>query len=129
MAALKVKLNRNRFKQIVNKSHPFMAWFYLILAGFFEIAFATSMKLMNHHKNIPWAIVFYISIILSFLFLEKAARTLPISTAYAVWTGIGGTGVAIIGIVFMGDSASPARLFFIALLIFALIGLNLTAAQ
>jgi quaternary ammonium compound-resistance protein SugE len=106
-----------------------MAWFYLILAGFFEIAFATSMKLMNSHKNIPWTIVFYISIVSSFLFLEKAARTLPIGTAYAVWTGIGGTGVAIIGIFFMGDSASPMRIFFIFLLIFALIGLKLTSGH
>jgi quaternary ammonium compound-resistance protein SugE len=106
-----------------------MAWFYLVLAGFFEIGFATSMKLMNGHKNIPWTFVFYISIIFSFVFLEKASRTLAIGTAYAVWTGIGGTGVALIGIIFMGDSASPLRIFFLVLLIVALIGLKLTAGH
>lgn len=102
---------------------------YLVLAGCFEIAFASAMKLMDGHKNVFWTAVFYVSIVLSFFFLERAARTLPIGTAYAVWTGIGGVGVAVIGMAFLGDPISPLRVLFILMLITALIGLKLTSGH
>jgi multidrug transporter EmrE-like cation transporter len=84
-----------------------MAWIYLLFAGLFEIGFAISIKLMDGHKNIPWSIAFYVCVVLSFGFLEQAARSLPIGTAYAIWTGIGGVGVAIIGMAFLGDPITP----------------------
>lgn len=106
-----------------------MAWVYLILAGLFEIGFALAIKLMEGHKNIPWSIVFYVCVILSFSFLEQAARTLPIGTAYAVWTGIGGVGVAVIGMAFLGDPITLWRVLFLTLLITSLIGLKLTSGH
>jgi quaternary ammonium compound-resistance protein SugE len=106
-----------------------IAWLYLIIAGLFEIGFASALKLMDGHKNIPWTIVFYVSIIFSFYFLELATKSLPIGTAYAVWTGIGGIGVALIGIAFMGDPATPIRIFFLILLMTSLIGLKLTSGH
>jgi len=111
---------------VVNTS---MAWTYLVLAGLLEIGFASAIKLMDGHKNIPWTIVFYVCAILSFGFLEQAARSLPIGTAYAVWTGIGGVGVAVIGMAFLGDPVTPWRVLFLALLVTALVGLKLTAGH
>lgn len=106
-----------------------MAWLYLLLAGIFEIGFASSIKLMDGHKNIPWSIAFYFCVILSFGFLEQAARSLPIGTAYAVWTGIGGVGVAIIGMSFLGDPITPLRILFLVMLIASLVGLKLTSGH
>ena len=106
-----------------------MAWVYLLLAGLFEIGFASAMKLMDGHKNIPWTVTFYVCIVLSFIFLEQSVRMLPIGTAYAVWTGIGGVGVATIGIVWLGDPATPLRIFFLILLVAALVGLKITSGH
>lgn len=104
-----------------------MSWLYLLAAGIFEIGFAISMKLMEGHKNIPWTIAFYVCIVLSFGFLEQAIKTIPIGTAYAIWTGIGGVGVAAIGIFYFGDSTALLRIFFLLMLVTALIGLKLTS--
>ncbi len=106
-----------------------MAWIYLLLAGLFEIGFATAIKLMNGHKHLGWSIVFYLCVITSFGFLERAVQTLPIGTAYAVWTGIGGVGVAIIGMAVLGDPITPLRVTFLILLIGSLIGLKLTSGH
>ncbi len=106
-----------------------MAWLYLLLAGLFEIGFAVSIKLMDGHKNLPWTVVFYVCVILSFGFLQEAAKSLPIGTAYAIWTGIGGVGVAIIGMAFLGDPINPWRILFLLMLVTALVGLKLTAGE
>ncbi len=106
-----------------------MAWTYLFLAGLFEMGFAVAIKFMDGHKNIPWSIVFYVCIILSFSFLEQATKSIPIGTAYAVWTGIGGVGVAIIGMVLMGDPITLWRILFLVLLIVSMIGLKLTSGH
>ena len=106
-----------------------MAWLYLLLAGLFEIGFAVSIKLMDGHKNLPWTVVFYVCVILSFGFLQEAAKSLPIGTAYAIWTGIGGVGVAIIGMAFLGDPINPWRIAFLLMLVTALVGLKLTAGE
>lgn len=103
------------------------AWLCLLLAGLLEIGFAISIKLMDGHKNIPWSIAFYVCIVSSFGFLEEAVREIPIGTAYAVWTGIGGVGVAVIGMAFLGDPISVSRVAFLILLVTSLIGLKLTS--
>jgi quaternary ammonium compound-resistance protein SugE len=103
------------------------AWFCLLLAGLFEIGFASAIKLMDGHKNILWSIVFYVCVLLSFGFLEEAVREIPIGTAYAVWTGIGGVGAAMIGMAFLGDPISVPRVAFLILLVTSLIGLKLTS--
>jgi quaternary ammonium compound-resistance protein SugE len=103
------------------------ALLYLLLAGLFEVGFAISIKLMDGHKNIPWSIAFYVCVVMSFGFLEEATREIPIGTAYAVWTGIGGVGVAVIGMLFLGDPISVSRVAFLVLLVTSLIGLKLTS--
>lgn len=105
-----------------------MGWLYLFIAGLFEIGFASSLKLMEGHKNITWTIVFYISIISSFVFLNLSLKYIPIGTAYAVWTGIGGAGVAIVGIVFFGDPMTFPRIAFLSLLLISVIGLKFSSA-
>ena len=98
-----------------------MAWAYLLLAGAFEVGFASTLKLTDGFTRLWPTIVFLIFAIASFALLAKAAQTLPIGTAYAVWTGIG---TVIIGILFYKEPATALRLFFIATLIASIIGLR-----
>ena len=102
-------------------------WAYLILAGIFEIGFASTLKLTeNFTKVIPTAI-FLVFASLSFYFLTKAAKTLPIGTAYAVWTGIGAAGTIAVGIFFYNEPAGILRLFFLFTLVASIVGLKLVA--
>ncbi len=104
-----------------------MAWFILILAGFFEVAFTTCLKMSNNFKHTWWSVGFFVSITLSFMLLNKAIQTIPIGTGYAVWTGIGAVGSVIIGIFFFKEPATFWRLFFIFLLIASIAGLKLSS--
>jgi quaternary ammonium compound-resistance protein SugE len=101
-----------------------MAWIYLITAGIFEVAFTTCLKLSNNFSHKLWAAGFFLSITLSFTFLNKAIQTIPIGTAYAVWTGIGAVGTALVGIFLFHEPSHFLRVFFIALLIGSIIGLK-----
>lgn len=102
-------------------------WAYLIVAGVFEIGFASTLKLTeNFTKVIPTAI-FLVFASLSFYFLTKAAETLPIGTAYAVWTGIGAAGTIAVGIFFYNEPAGILRLFFLFTLVASIVGLKLVA--
>jgi quaternary ammonium compound-resistance protein SugE len=101
-----------------------MAWFYLIIAGFFEVGFTTSLKLSNNFSNRWWAMMFFVSISLSFYFLNKAIEIIPIGTAYAVWTGIGAVGTVIVGIILFREPSDFWRMFFIFLLIGSILGLK-----
>ena len=104
-----------------------MAWLYLILGGLFEIGFTTCLKMSNNFSKIGWSIGFFACITLSFLLLNKAIQTLPIGTAYAVWTGIGAAGSALAGIFLFKESADFWRLFFIFLLIASILGLKIVS--
>jgi len=104
----------------VNSIH----WIYLFAAGLFEISFATSIKLMDSHKNIPWTIAFYVCVILSFGFLQEAAKSIPIGTAYAVWTGIGAVGTFVIGVIFFNDPSILLRWIGVSLIILGVIFLK-----
>lgn len=101
-----------------------MAWFYLIIAGLFEVGFTTSLKMSDNFANRGWAILFFISITLSFYFLNKAIQIIPIGTAYAVWTGIGAVGTVIVGILLFKEPSDFWRMFFIFLLIGSILGLK-----
>jgi quaternary ammonium compound-resistance protein SugE len=104
-----------------------MAWILLILAGLFEIGFTTCLskaKETTGITNFIWIAGFFISMTLSMYFLYKATLTLPMGTAYAVWTGIGAVGTAIIGIIFFKEPAETWRLFFITTLIGSIVGLK-----
>lgn len=102
------------------------AWGYLVLAGLFEIGFASMLKLTENFTRLWPSVLFSVFAIASFLLLERAAETLPIGTAYAVWTGIGAVGTIIVGIVFYGDPATAWRMFFLSTLVGSIIGLRLT---
>lgn len=104
-----------------------MAWFILVLAGLFEVAFTTCLKLSDNFKNTWWSIAFFISISLSFYLLNKAIQTIPLGTGYAVWTGIGAVGTALIGILVFKEPAHFWRVFFIFLLISSIVGLKLVS--
>ena len=104
-----------------------MNWIILIIAGLFEIGFTTCLgkaKITTGAISIVWLIGFFISLTLSMLLLYKATQTLPMGTAYAVWTGIGAVGTAIAGIVFFKEPADFWRLFFIVTLITSIAGLK-----
>lgn len=104
-----------------------MNWILLITAGFFEVGFTTCLKLSNNFSNLKWTAGFLACAIISFYFLNKATETLPMGTAYAVWTGIGAVGTVIIGIIYFGEPANFWRIFFIATLIGSILGLKFFA--
>lgn len=103
-----------------------MAWTYLLLAGLFEIGWAVSLKYTHGFTRAVPSAVTVILLGISMVLLSLAARTLPIGTAYAVWTGIGAAGAAILGIILFHEPRDAARLMFLGLLIVAIIGLKLT---
>ena len=104
-----------------------MAWLYLILGGLFEVGFTTCLKLSNNFSNLKWSVGFFICITLSFMLLNKAVQTLPIGTAYAVWTGIGAAGSVIVGITMFKEPSDFWRMFFLMLLIASIFGLKLSS--
>lgn len=106
-----------------------MAWMYLIIAGLFEVGFTTSLKMSNNFTNSKWTVAFFVCISLSFHFLNMAIQKIPLGTAYAVWTGIGAVGTALIGIFLFSEPYDFWRLFFIMLLIGSIIGLKLVSAH
>lgn len=106
-----------------------MAWMYLIIAGLFEVGFTTSLKMSNNFSNTKWTLAFFVCISLSFHFLNMAIQKIPLGTAYAVWTGIGAVGTAVIGIFLFSEPSDFWRLFFIMLLIGSIIGLKLVSAH
>src|SRR5690606_18767156 len=104
-----------------------MNWLILILAGFFEVGFTTCLskaKETSGTASTLWIIGFFISLSISMYLLYKATQTLPMGTAYAVWTGIGAVGTVLIGIFFFKEPADFWRLFFITLLIGSIVGLK-----
>jgi quaternary ammonium compound-resistance protein SugE len=106
-----------------------MNWIILIIGGLFEVGFTFCLKKCDNFHNLPWSIGFFVCITMSFLFLNKAIQTIPIGTAYAVWTGIGAVGTVIAGILFFKESAEFWRIFFIATLITSIIGLKVVAPE
>jgi len=104
-----------------------MAWFWLILGGAFEVGFTTSLRFVDGFRNLPWTIAFLVSVGLSMALLELAARTIPMGTAYAVWTGIGAIGTVVIGMIWFGEPATTVRVLLILAIIAAIAGLKLTA--
>ncbi len=106
-----------------------MAWIYLLIAGLFEVGFTTLIKLSNNFERLLPTIGFIILAIFSFSSLSFSLKTIPLGTAYAVWTGIGAFGTAIIGILYFGEATDFWRLFFLFCLIFSIIGLKLASAS
>lgn len=104
-----------------------MSWFFLVLAGLFEVGFTTCLKLSDSFSRLWPSLGFLFCAVASFWLLTRAAQTIPLGTAYAVWTGIGAFGTAVIGIYAFGDPATAWRLLFLVLLIGSIIGLKLVS--
>jgi quaternary ammonium compound-resistance protein SugE len=94
-----------------------MAWTLLLLAALLEIGWAIGLKLTAGFTRLWPSVWTVLAMVLSMALLSQAARTLPIGTAYAVWTGIGAAGTAVLGVYMFGESATAARLTGIALII------------
>lgn len=102
-----------------------MHWILLTLAGLFEVGWAIGLKSSHGFTRFWPSVITVVLMGLSFFLLATALKHLPIGTAYAVWTGIGAVGTALLGILFFGESASPARLACIALILAGIAGLKL----
>lgn len=106
-----------------------MAWLWLIVAGLLETGWAIGLKYTDGFTRFWPSVLTIAGIALSMFLLAVAARTLPIGTAYPVWVGIGAAGAVILGIFVLGEPVSAARLFFLALLLVAIIGLKQTGTE
>ena len=107
-----------------------MNWILLIIAGLFEVGFATCLgkaKEASGSTATFWLIGFFVSLTISMFLLYKASQTLPIGTAYAVWTGVGAVGTVIVGILIFKEPADFWRLFFITTLIASIVGLKVVS--
>ena len=102
-----------------------MPWIYLLLAGIFEIGFAIGLKYTEGFTRLWPSMGTIVAAGISLWLLTQALRSIPVGTAYAIWTGIGAVGVATLGVVLFSESASPARLGCIALIVAGVIGLKL----
>lgn len=104
-----------------------MAWILLCFAGVLEIGFALAMKWSEGFTRLVPSALTIATGLSSVALLSLSLRTLPVGTGYAVWTGIGAAGTAVLGIALMGDSAAPTRLGCIALILIGVIGLKLVS--
>ncbi len=104
-----------------------MAWLYLIGAGLLEIFWATCLKLSHGFSVGKFSVLTIIGMVASFFLLSQATKTLPMGTAYAIWTGIGALGAVVVGIIMFKEPLTAARIFFAALLLIGIIGLKITS--
>ncbi|RYE21541.1 MAG: multidrug efflux SMR transporter [Sphingobacteriales bacterium] len=109
-----------------------MNWLILIIAGLFEVGFTTCLgkaKETTGTASMLWIVGFFVSLTVSMYLLYRATLTLPMGTAYAVWTGIGAVGTVLIGIFFFSEPATFWRLFFITTLIASIVGLKFVSSH
>ncbi|MFC3883841.1 DMT family transporter [Bacillus songklensis] len=104
-----------------------MAWLYVVLAGMFEMIGVTMINKWHQDRSSISLIMLLTGFAASFFFLSLAMKTLPMGTAYAIWTGIGASGGAILGMVQYGESKDRRRIFFIGLILATAIGLKLVS--
>ena len=104
-----------------------MAWLLLAVAGLFEIGWAIGLKYTDGFTRLWPSVWTGLAMVVSVVLLALAVRTLPIGTAYAVWTGIGAAGTAILGIYLFGEPATALRLACIALIVAGIVGLKLVS--
>lgn len=105
-----------------------MAWFYLALAGLFEVGWAIGLKYTEGFTRLIPTLLTATSMVASVLLLGLALKSLPVGTGYAVWTGIGTVGTALLGIILLGEPASAIRLACIGLIVAGIAGLKFAAS-
>ncbi|GAA3851364.1 quaternary ammonium compound efflux SMR transporter SugE [Streptomyces sp. NPDC003631] len=106
-----------------------MAWVLLVVAGLLEVAWSIGMKYTDGFTRLWPSLATGAGIVASMLLLSYAAKSLPIGTAYGVWVGIGAAGAAVLGMTVLGEPATAARIFFVALLLIAVVGLKATSGH
>ncbi|PKQ68241.1 hypothetical protein BZG01_05615 [Labilibaculum manganireducens] len=106
-----------------------MAWVYLIIAGLFEAVWAIGLKYAEGFTKLWPSVITIVAMAVSLYFLALAIKTLPLGTAYAVWTGIGAFTTAILGVVLFSEPIHFSRIFFLLLLLVSIIGLKFTAVN
>jgi quaternary ammonium compound-resistance protein SugE len=104
-----------------------MAWILLLVAGLFEVVWAYSMKLSNGFTHLTYSTITIVMMTASFGLLSVAMRSLPLGTAYTVWTGIGAVGAFVVGIAFLGEHISPMRVCAAVLIVGGLVLMKLSA--
>jgi len=104
-----------------------MAWIVLFVAGLLEVGWAVGLKYTEGFTRLGPTLATAVALVLSMTLLGLAVRTLPLGTAYAVWTGIGTVGTAALGILLFGESLTPARLLCIGLIVTGIFGLKLSS--
>lgn len=105
------------------------AWITLIFAGLFEVCWAIGLKYTDGFTRLYPSLFTLATLAVSMYLLSRAAQSLPIGTAYAVWVGIGALGASILGIFLFKETASAPRLIFLALLVISIIGLKITSSR
>lgn len=106
-----------------------MAWFWLVIAGCFEVFWATCMKLSHGFTQHVFTVLTIAGMLVSFGLLSHVMKTLPMGTAYAVWTGIGALGSVIVGMLLFKEAMFPLRAIFVVLLLVGIIGLKATSGH
>lgn len=106
-----------------------MAWIYLIIAGLLEVLWAYFLKESYGFKKVFPSVMFIVGLFFSMLFLALSTKTLPLSTAYPVWTGIGALGSILVGALVFKEHLSLSTWFFVTLLVIGLIGIKVTSVQ
>ncbi|QXQ06179.1 multidrug efflux SMR transporter [Sphingosinicellaceae bacterium] len=101
-----------------------MNWIFLLLAAGFEVAFTTTFRLSGNFKNVAATFAFLISLLMSLFFLQLAIRSIPLGTAYAIWTGIGAIGTVAIGMAWFGEPVTALRIVLILSIVAATIALK-----
>ncbi|MDB5525466.1 MAG: sugE [Rhizobium sp.] len=105
-----------------------MNWILLTFAGLLEIGWVYALKQSDNFANLKFSVLAVVLLVLSMVCLSLSLRSIPIGTAYAIWTGIGAVGAAALGIVLFGEPATALRLVCIALIVAGVVGLKLAAA-
>lgn len=106
-----------------------MAWTYLIIAGLFECGWAVGLKYSEGFTKLVPSLLTIAAMGISLWLLSLAMKSIPVGTAYAVWTGIGAVGVAVIGMIYLGESKEVLRILSLLLIVAGIVGLKLVSAQ
>ena len=106
-----------------------MAWIYLVVAGLFECGWAIGLKYTNGFTKLIPSLLTVSAMAISFWLLSVAMKTIPVGTAYAVWTGIGAVGVAILGMILLGESRDIMRIICLLLIVSGIVGLKLVSSS
>lgn len=105
-----------------------MAWGILVIAGLFEVAWASGLKATHGFTRLGPSIFTLVTLAISMILLATALRSIPVGTGYAVWTGIGAVGTAILGMMLFGDPVTPGRIGFLAMIVLGIVGLKFVSA-